>query len=1023
MSDAVNSRLTKAGMLVHRLTSADARRGFPSPAGVDLIEHLELRSSDLGVDSLSDGSTTAQLITARWSVPIDGVLDLAIELSDQALHLAIRRHLDALPELLARAARAEGELVDIPLLVTFSPRVTDLDDGYPAYVAPGTRFAISDERVRALLTGVNLYGNPNLAFRELYQNAVDAIRRRRTRQALQSRQRGGVSDAQKTDSECSSTNIHVTEFIGEDGARYVDCVDDGIGMSLAELTEAFCTAGVRAGDLAEYTSEAREIAAQAPGLAEWTNSRFGIGALSYFMVAESVELETTHLLPDGTLGRTVRATAPAPGAVLHIRELGEGVRFGTRVRLRLRDDCEASAVATLTELVIVSPFRVVASSEITGLRKEWSPRELNLSSRHIASVGTVVPGDSAELWWTSGYGGMVSDGIWSAREQFGAVINLTGNDAADLTVDRTQLLALNEQRIDALMERHIPALTEARPRFLQDESWLDRMCQGRPRIADAIVGALLGSGAMPINRGDGLEWDLCRAGYLTNDEDIQWSGVGGALEGWRLSAFLQAGWDVHAEFDTDAWPPVLAARPIDGLLLDTGAGVLVNGSHMSLPNLGAPLRIHVAALLTGCSLNDLMTRMIELGVRKPDAAVPAPLPPTVVMALLQASRDDDDGLLDEPGAFELHLAALTESTTLTVVIDELHRQRIGVPPSAHYLAAVPPDAIDRLLASRHLSGQAPWLSTGSTVTIAQLRARAATTGLPLRQLVARFKRMGFAKVGADPTSDVVLTDLDIRLLSSAWISHPHVGKEVNASMIHATAGALEIAPDVVARRLTELGHDVVRPLPTDPRISMSVDVIRKFPQGADDVYPRGRPLPAAQVVAYSRAKGIPVVDLIAATQALGYTVGEFSTPAADVTEAALLFASQHHDTAGPYLPVDRPVTELEVAIKAAISGSTRLTVRTALQGLGYRVIPWPVPDRLTRDHVRLCRAILDYDVCDLDVAIPIEPSRLVLASHDLGWTVAAVIDAYRSMGFVVIDPFRALPVVRPGPYGWVRSPV
>lgn len=54
-------------------------------------------------------------------------------------------------------------------------------DGRPRYQVPHVRFQLDHNQVRELLMGEQLYGNPTLAVREMYQNALDACRYRQAR--------------------------------------------------------------------------------------------------------------------------------------------------------------------------------------------------------------------------------------------------------------------------------------------------------------------------------------------------------------------------------------------------------------------------------------------------------------------------------------------------------------------------------------------------------------------------------------------------------------------------------------------------------------------------------------------------------------------------------------------------------------------------------------------------------------------------------------------------------------------------
>ena len=55
------------------------------------------------------------------------------------------------------------------------------EDGRPRFTRPHVRFSLDQGRIFELLMGKELYGDPALALRELYQNAIDACRYRRAR--------------------------------------------------------------------------------------------------------------------------------------------------------------------------------------------------------------------------------------------------------------------------------------------------------------------------------------------------------------------------------------------------------------------------------------------------------------------------------------------------------------------------------------------------------------------------------------------------------------------------------------------------------------------------------------------------------------------------------------------------------------------------------------------------------------------------------------------------------------------------
>ena len=89
--------------------------------------------------------------------------------------------------------------------------------------------------------------------------------------------------------------IRFTQGVDEQGRPYLDCSDNGIGMGVRELSEVFAQAGVRLGDLPEFIEEQAEWARLEPPVQLFPNSRFGIGVLSYFMLADEITVETCRM--------------------------------------------------------------------------------------------------------------------------------------------------------------------------------------------------------------------------------------------------------------------------------------------------------------------------------------------------------------------------------------------------------------------------------------------------------------------------------------------------------------------------------------------------------------------------------------------------------------------------------------------------------------------------------------------------------------------------------------------------------
>ncbi len=109
--------------------------------------------------------------------------------------------------------------------------------GRPELHRPLERFRLAEDEIRPLLMGTQLYGDRMLAVRELYQNALDACRHRKQRAAYGAKR-------ELFDGPEPKPEIHFVQAY--DGDRpYIECRDEGSGMSRSKLTSMFARAGRR----------------------------------------------------------------------------------------------------------------------------------------------------------------------------------------------------------------------------------------------------------------------------------------------------------------------------------------------------------------------------------------------------------------------------------------------------------------------------------------------------------------------------------------------------------------------------------------------------------------------------------------------------------------------------------------------------------------------------------------------------------------------------------------------------------
>ncbi|WP_030560375.1 HD domain-containing protein [Streptomyces aureocirculatus] len=371
-------------------------------------------------------------------------LHLDVPCPHQAVHAALIDVAHQADQLAGQVASLAATLPapEATLLAAVPTRITDRDlrpsrsRDRTSYEVPLLRFHLAQTEVRELLMGEQLYGGePQLALRELYQNAMDACRYR----AMRWRYLGsvGASPAPWTG--------RISLVQGEDDrGRYVECRDNGVGMSADQLKYTFTRAGSRFEQSKAFRREQSRWLRHDPGLRLYPNSRFGIGVFSYFMLADEMSIVTRQVSAEGNPAEhALRVDIPSSGSLFRIKwhegpgdSLPEG---GTRVRLYLRPGHATdglSCVGTLRDLVRVSEFDLeVRDAAGTGHTWERGVLQPGVGGGSMKPL-EAVPG---VLWWVGEDGGVLCDGITTDVRPFGYVLNLTGPHAGQLNVSRKEL--------------------------------------------------------------------------------------------------------------------------------------------------------------------------------------------------------------------------------------------------------------------------------------------------------------------------------------------------------------------------------------------------------------------------------------------------------------------------------------------------------------------------------------------------------------------------------------------------------
>ncbi|MCT6779253.1 caspase family protein [Streptomyces sp. CS7] len=866
-----------------------------------------------------------------------------------AVDLGLRQHASALDTHLARIDISTGDeerpalLRNLPLHAT-ADQVTPATEtsGRPAYASTELRFRLADDRIQELLMGEELYGDPALAIRELYQNALDACRYRDARTRYL---RATGSDTAPYEGE-----ISFTQGIDDQGP-FLECRDNGIGMGEVELRDVFSHAGMRFADLPEYIEERARW--EEHGIAMHPNSQFGVGVLSYFMLADDITVTTCRLTPDGLPGQHLRVEIAGPGSLFRIQPLDRCTEAYTSVRLRLRSSDATSCVDVLRRILWLSEFKVTATEE--GEEPSvWRPdilsdvaplggldayTEESVRKEDARAAATSTPA----VWWCNTQGAVLADGLWAGQGLFGAVVNLSGARTPRLTVDRRRIIEPNMPEVELMLRQEIPSLL-ADGVDVFEHSWLKRFLHTSPSVADDIFAEAVRIRFAPW-RLAGREVDITRSGFFTGDDsldlDMDQGGYSPSIyatassaRAFRDRALTDAGF--FPGFTTSRTSPLALPRPSDTFFLlpfDPGnarpvwsRSVFQDGTSVGIGMLTK------ASAGADRPIEEVAVRLAELGFSVP--APPFPLLDENDVRIISSELDGWSPWLDpQELVHPEHVlrAAHQLGRTAEHIVERLTALGYKTPS----LAVTAPGPDDLLILSVDLDGQAPWISVETPVVPHHIESAAASTNRSVVDVAGRLEALGFA-VPALPFPSVRDSDRDFIGAGARWEfrqSMPHP-----AQIVQAARDAGRSVEDVTDR-LSALGYTVPSPLPTPHPEDLRL--LSQQRTGQAPWLPLDRTVHPAQIAMAARTVGHPAAYVGARLTAYGYLLPD--TDPLDLDPVDLHLISRDLDSQPPWLAHGGVVPLIHVAQAAAAMELHPDAIADRLEQLGYRL-----PDYVVR---------------------------------------------------------------------------
>ncbi len=213
-------------------------------------------------------------------------------------------------------------------LVTTVHRDLKPRDGKYEYIDGA--FRPNTQKILEMLSGIELYGNPLIAVRELLQNAFDAVREQIAYERLKNTHPAD-EQLEKTLSQFHKVELRLEEC-GED--FWLECNDTGVGMNKRIICNHLLISGQpRRHDILNLERKCIES-----GFKLGRTGKFGIGVLSYFMIADYLVISTRRTLEprDGDSNGWIFETEGI-GAFGELRRDGT-LDKSSKVRLRLKKE-------------------------------------------------------------------------------------------------------------------------------------------------------------------------------------------------------------------------------------------------------------------------------------------------------------------------------------------------------------------------------------------------------------------------------------------------------------------------------------------------------------------------------------------------------------------------------------------------------------------------------------------------------------------------------------------------------------
>lgn len=379
-----------------------------------------------------------------WKITKDDIT-FSAKCSHPAIEASIRKFCDYIDDelkncgiILAKMPENIGSSSN-PYKISLPVRVTrdkisaekDIITGDPIYFYENTSFELNKNQVIELLMGTKLYGNPEVALRELLQNSRDACKL-----SMALHEKWGAPYVPEI----------TVRYYTHDNDDFLEVIDNGIGMN-KEIIDKYYS---KIGSSFYKSRDFYELKAKSD-LDFTPVSEFGIGILSCFMIADTIEVETKRLKEQFDYDKPLKLIIEGHDSIFTILKSDKKVP-GTSTKLILREKnpwkkmTETQFIRSVQNVFPNPPFKVNIETDKEKLSYTQNDFK-NLEASELKDYSWKDEENIREVKISINDNGFYGNAIVAILEKDGAPVKIINKLSKEVIIDEEKFELAMEIRL------------------------------------------------------------------------------------------------------------------------------------------------------------------------------------------------------------------------------------------------------------------------------------------------------------------------------------------------------------------------------------------------------------------------------------------------------------------------------------------------------------------------------------------------------------------------------------------------